>query len=116
MQRNLVIMIMLVLALTFPLLTACPKNGKSFQDMAPKEKGVWMMSIYNGQYADYQAQATRIDLNEAQKKILREKKEIMTEVYPLILTYVGYAESGIIPSVSLETMIVTNLERLLSMI
>lgn len=84
--------------------------------MSPKEKSVWMLSVYNSQYEDYKIQALRTDLTEAQKEVLREKKDILTRVYPMISIYTGYASSGIIPEKDLETAIVTNLETLLSML
>ena len=107
--------LVLIILLIMPVLTACPKDGKSFKDMSAKEKSIWMMGIYNGQYADYEVQAARTDLDEAQKEVLRNKKKILTEVYPLIGVYSGYADSGIIPAVDLESLIVQNLEQLLSM-
>lgn len=97
--------------------------------MAPEEKATWMLSIYNGQYASYMTttghtksadgdwlKTSDPELDEAQKEVLREKKKILTEVYPMIGTYAGYADSGVIPDADLETLIVQNLERLLGMI
>lgn len=84
--------------------------------MTPKEKSIWMLSVYNSQYEDYKVQAIRTDLTEAQKEILRKKKEILTKVYPMISIYTGYASNGVIPEKELETTIVSNLETLLSMI
>lgn len=72
-----------------------------------------MLSIYNAQYDDYLIQAKRTDLTEEEKKILRQKKEIMTEVYPAINLYAGYADSGALPDSDLETLIVSKLNQLL---
>lgn len=81
--------------------------------MTPKEKATWMLSIYNAQYDDYLVQAARTDLTEEEKKILRSKKEIMTEVYPAIELYAGYANSGVLPGDELETLIISRLNQLL---
>jgi hypothetical protein len=75
-----------------------------------------MLSVYNSQYEDYKVQAIRTDLTEAQKEVLREKKAILTRVYPMINVYVGYADNGVIPEKDLETSIVSNLETLLSLL
>lgn len=74
-----------------------------------------MMSMYNAQYDDYQLTAAIPDLSEDQKEILRTKKEIITEVYPMIQIYISYAESGTIPSVETETLIIQQLNRLLTL-
>ena len=95
---------------------SCAHGIKTLDEMNPKEKAVWMLSVYNAQYEDYKFQTARVDLNEDRKAVLRVKKQILTEVYPLISVYSGYAGSGIIPAVDLETAIITNLERLLYMI
>ena len=84
--------------------------------MSPKEKSVWMLSVYNSQYEDYKVQAIRTDLTEAQKEVLREKKAILTRVYPMISVYTGYASNEVIPEKDLEMTIVSNLETLLSML
>jgi hypothetical protein len=84
--------------------------------MSPKEKSIWMLSVYNSQYEDYKMQAIRTDLTEAQKEVLREKKDILTRVYPMISIYTGYAGTGIIPEKELEMTIISNLETLLSML
>lgn len=112
---KLLVVVMMVLLL-FLVLPSCTKHSKAFQDMTSKEKATWMLSVYNAQYDDYKFQAARLDLDEVQKKLLRSKKEVFTEVYPLIMTYTGYVDSGVIPVPELETMIVTNLERLLGML
>lgn len=84
--------------------------------MEPKERVTWMLSIYNAQYEDYKTQAARTDLTEAQKEILREKKKVLTKVYPLIETYAEYVNVGTVPSQELETLIVSNLETLLKLL
>ena len=83
--------------------------------MTPKEKAVWMMDLYNGQFNDYKIQAAKPDLTEEQKVILRKKKEILTEVYPLIKLYVGYADSGVLPPADTEAVIMRLTNELLSL-
>jgi hypothetical protein len=75
-------------------------NGVSFSQMSAKEKATYMLSVYNSQYADYMiVTGYTLDMNgnwektsfpsltEEQKAILRNKKEIMIKVYPLIRIY-----------------------------
>jgi len=111
---NKIRMVAILLSLMF--VVSCAGNIKTLNDMNPTEKAVWMLSVYNAQYEDYKFQAARVDLDEERKAVLRIKKQILTEVYPLISVYSGYAGSGIIPAVDLETAIIKNLERLLYMI
>ena len=102
--------------LSLMFVVSCAHNVKTMAEMNPMEKATWMLSVYNAQYEDYKFQAARVDLDEERKAVLRIKKQILTEVYPLISVYAGYASSGIIPAIDLETAIITNLERLLYMI
>jgi len=105
--------IAILLSLMFVM--SCAHGGKSFTEMTPVEKATWMLSVYNAQYADYQFQSARTDLDEERKEVLRTKKKILSEVYPMISVYSGYAGSGVIPAVDLENAIIVNLERLLYM-
>ena len=94
--------------------------------MTPKERSVWMMSIYSSQFRDYMittgftkdaenkwVRTSEPELTSEQKDILRDKKKLLTEVYPAIKMYTGYAESGVLPDVELETMIVSKLNQLM---
>lgn len=83
--------------------------------MSPQEKAVWMMSIYNAQYDDYLLQAAREDLTEDEKEILREKKRILVKIEEPIELYVGYADSGVLPAATLETLIMQNINLLLTL-
>lgn len=108
-------------------MTACPMSQtKSYQEMTPKERGTWMLSMYNSQYEDYMMttgytknfqgeweKTSSPELTESQKEVLRDKKKLLTEVYPAIKVYVGYAESGVIPDADLETMIVSKINQLI---
>ena len=112
-MRRLQVSLVLVVAVLF--LIGCPQGMKSLDEMTPQEKAVWMLSVYNAQYDDYLFQVDKPDLTEDDKKILREKKEILKEVYPLIELYTGYVDSGVIPTLETETLIMQNIDRLLSM-
>lgn len=68
--------------------------------MTPKKQLVMMYGTYNAQYSQYMTatgyvmdeqgvwvKTTNPVLSEDQKKILRKKKEILTQMYPLIKVY-----------------------------
>ena len=60
-----------------------------------KEKGIIMLGSYRFQYEDYMRQAQRRDLTEPERDVLRIKKSIMTQVYPLIALYKQYVDEGV---------------------
>lgn len=106
--------VVLVIAIVF--LIGCPQQGlKPLNEMSPQEKATWMLSIYSAQYDDYKLQVVKPDLTDDQKNILREKKKILLEVDPLIDQYTGYVDTGILPTMEIETLIINNLDRLLSL-
>ena len=63
-------------------------------DLSPKEKGIIMLSAYRFEYEDYTKQAARRDLTEPEKEVLRVKKSILVQVYPLINLYKQYVDEG----------------------
>jgi len=113
-MRKLQVSLALVIVAVF--LMGCSTNGiKSLDEMTPQEKGTWMLSLYNDQYDDYLRQVSRVDLSDGEKDILREKKNILLEVYPLIELYTEYVDSGVLPPTETETLIMQNIDRLLSL-
>lgn len=99
----------------FALISCGPQNLKPISEMTPKEKATFFMSVYNKQADDYRATVAKPDLTEAQKTILRDKKEVMTEVYPMIELYVGYVDAGALPDQATERLIIGYLDRLVAM-
>lgn len=55
--------------------------------LTPKQKATFFMGIYNRQYDDYKMQAANPSLDDAQKKVLQQKKKVLIQIYPLIQTY-----------------------------
>lgn len=137
-RTNLSVLV-LVLAVVF-LLAGCPDtNIKTPDEMTPKEKAAFFLSMYNKQFDGYletvidpglppaeraslkesvkngevlPAEKFNPNLTDEQWDILETKKEIMTEVYPLISLYTSYAESGSVPSAETEQQIIGLLDRL----
>ncbi len=74
--------------------------------MTPKELATWALGVYNAQYDNYAKLSVRTDLTEDYKKMLRKKKALMIEIWPLLRLYVGYVDSGMVPTQELETQII----------
>jgi hypothetical protein len=109
---GLLVMLLAVAFMSIALI-GCPTNNiKTFDEMSAKEKATFMMSMYNKQYSNYQTQAAKPELTEAEREILRKKKKILSEVYPLIELYMSYVDSGAVPSTETEQKIINYLDQL----
>lgn len=86
---------------------------KPWSERTPKEKAIWMDGIYNVQYDEYQVRAARADLLEDERKVMRVKKQIFIEIWPLLKSYSKYAEAGVVSPVELEMHIINLLNRLI---
>jgi len=120
----------LVLVLAFMLAScAAQKGGKSLSEMSDKEKSVIMMDIYNQQFTDYMTKTgyTKIgdkwektgeiiDFTEDQKDIMRKKKEILTNVYPLITLYDSYVANNRQIDLATEQQIFALLDELVKLV
>ena len=82
--------------------------------MGPKEFAVYINQAYVSSYDDYLMQVQRQDLSEAQKDVLRKKKQVLTEVWPQIRLYNRYINTGVLPEQELKDTIIKLLEKLLN--
>ena len=89
---------------------------KSIEEMTPKERATFFMGIYNAQARDYKAQVKRANLTNEQKEVLRQKKKIMSQVWPMINTYNAYVDSGAVPTKAVEDQIITLINDLTSLV
>lgn len=111
-KRNLMIVVFLCLAVMLAISFSCiPQAGKGqgikpLSEMTPKEKATWMMSVYSAQAEDYKRMVKRSDLTNAQKAILRNKKDVAKRVWPLINTYRTYVNAGAVPTREVEDEII----------
>lgn len=108
--------IALAIILVLFLVACAGQDVKPVSEMTPKEKATWMLSMYNKQYDDYLVVAAKPDLTEAQKEVLRKKKKIMQEVYPLIELYSSYVEAGSVPTKETEAQIINYLNELATLV
>jgi hypothetical protein len=110
------IILFVVLLFALGACVSAEKGGKSLSEMTPKEKATWFMGIYNSQARDYKAMVARKDLTNEQKDILRKKKSIMTEVWPLINTYIAYVDTGAVVTKTVEDEIIGLVNDLTSLV
>jgi hypothetical protein len=87
---------------------------KPWSEQTPQDRLVWMMGIYNSVDADYRSMASMTNLTDAQKKVLQAKKQIMTQVYPLIDSYRIMVNQGGTPDPTTEQAILTLLNQLVA--
>lgn len=112
-QKGFIKLPLLVSIFALLLFFGCTMDGlKPVSQMTPKEKLAWMLSFYNAQDANYKALASTPTLTDGQKEILRKKKAVMVEVYPLIELYSSYVMAGAAPTAALEENIINYLDRL----
>lgn len=89
------VMVLVVSVIILGMVSGCAMlGGKSFTSMSPKEKATFFMGTYNRQYADYKVQVAMPNLTVDQKKVLTIRKQVLTQVYPLISTYDLAVASG----------------------
>lgn len=79
--------------------------SKGWSNMTPQERSIMFLHAYNSQYRDYLEMADMTDLTEVQKTIMRAKKSVLKEVYPLIGVYIEVVEAGGVVSQDLENQI-----------
>ena len=97
-----------LLAFTF----SCTPMVKPFADWSPKQKAVYFMKVYNAQYNDTMLMANMANATEAQKKVVRAKKEVLSRIYPLMIVYVGTVNTGGVPSSGAETQLLALINEL----
>ena len=105
-RKNNLFVVLIILIFLVGCMTLNVNKPKSISEMTPKERGAWFLGIYNSQDKDYRNMVGRLDLTNDQKKVLRNKKTIMTKVYPIIKTYNTYIDSGAVPTKEIEDQIV----------
>ena len=80
--------------------------GCAHQELTSKHTALWMNKTYNVEYSEYLSHFTvedngyvlRPGTTEKQIEILKKKKTILTEVYPLIRIYTQYELDGYVPA------------------
>lgn len=107
------------MAIAMVAMQGCPgvmgKDVKSYAEMSPVERATYVTSIYNDQYALYLREAQIPDLTEEKKKTLRNKKNLMMQLYPYIGTYNNFAEQGVFAPADVEIALMKIMDKLLGL-
>ena len=119
------IVLVIVLVIVLASCAVVPPGVKTVDQMNPQEKAVWMMGVYNSQYADYMSvngfalnaegsweEVREVNLTDEQKEVLRKKRQMLTDAYPLITTYEALVASGKVPDREAEQQIVDLLNQM----
>ena len=111
--------IMMILALAIFAAYACTgcagQQVKSFTEMTSQERATFFMKLYNAQYDDYIFWQDQV-LTDEQRKVMREKKKVLTQVYPLIMTYNMLVDCGGQPEPEQAEAIMTLINKLLELL
>lgn len=111
-----VVVILAMLSVTAWGLSGCAAvGGKSYKDMTPKDRAIYIMSVYNDQYELYLREAKIPDLTEEKKIIMREKKSLLQQMYPYIGLYAEYAEKGQFAPPDVEMAVMSIMDKLLGL-
>ena len=101
-----------IIGLTALLLVVGCASVQTASQLDPVGKATLYLKIYNAQAEDYKMLAAKTTLSEDEKKILRGKHALLTEVYPLLELYSGYATTGQVLPEHLEPAILNRLNML----
>lgn len=95
------------------VLAGCASVGvKPWTERSPQEKSSYFMAIYNREFDDTMAMAKNPAITEAQKDVVRVKKNVLKKLWPAIKAYDEIVVQGKIPSVFDEQNILDMINRL----
>ena len=101
------------LVLVAAFVVGCASIGvKPWGDRSPQEKASYFMAIYNKQFNDTVRLAQTPNITEAQKAVIRKKKEILGKLYPAISFYDSVVARGEVPAIVDEQAILDLINRL----
>lgn len=85
-----------------------------FQNMEPRQKALWFMSTYNGEYVELMQQARYYNqLPPELQKVLRYKKYLLSQAFHLINEYLQALDVEQEPPVELEDRITDLLNKIM---
>ena len=102
-----------ILVLMVMFLCSCASLGmKPWGERSPKEKALAILEAYNAEFTNTMNMALKPDLTEGQKQMVRNKKALLIQVYPLIQLYLATVEAGGIPTIKDEQTILNLIDQL----
>lgn len=124
-SKNSIAFMVVAIFWLFLFISGFNLQGCSQKQVIPEQQVISMMDIYNAQFTDYMymtgyvknpdgkwEKITEVYLTDDQKKLLKIKKEILTEVYPLIKAYDAVVKSGGVVDPAAEAEIMRLLTKL----
>lgn len=81
-------------------------------DMSATDLSIWANRVYVMEYDSYVSRVTQGVPGEIERGVLQQKRAILTELYPLLMMYNTYLESGAIPEQALTDAIINLVYRL----
>jgi hypothetical protein len=82
--KSLVVVLLALILVSCAALQSIGIMVKPYSEMSPKEKMALIYKTYNKQYEDYKVQASKTNLSENERVVLRMRKDILIKVYPVI--------------------------------
>ena len=92
-----------------------PTESKTFATMTPKEKVTFFMVNYNRIYDNTMTMATNPNATPGQKDIVKKKKAVLAQVWPLIKYYDWQVSQGQIPPPTAEQEILNLIDQLMTL-
>ena len=89
--------------------------GCAANQLTKEKVGLAFMDQYIYQYKDYQIQSARTDLTEGQKEVLRTKKSILIQVWPMLKLYNAYILNEQVPPADMDVQIGELISKLIAL-
>ena len=87
---------------------SCQQQIKTPDQMTPKERGVFVLTLYNNAYANYNTQfaATPQPMSASAKEYFQGYKKVMETSWPVISAYSSIVQIGATPTPAQEQEII----------
>lgn len=109
----------IILLITLALVTGCAgQQIKTPDQMTPKERGAFVLTLYNNAFANYNAQfaATPQPMSPDMKNYFQGYKKVMETAWPVISGYTAIVGVGGVPSAEQEQQIINLIYQLQAML
>lgn len=90
---------------TVLLLASC-STLQSPDDMSPTDVAIWANRTYVMEYDTYVHEINKGNLTPLKVEALRKKRQILTDLYPYLMTLNTYIESGTVPEQEITEIVI----------
>ncbi len=108
MKRQYYIGITLIAMVVMMLSSCASLQGRTQQPLTAKQQATIWLGIYNAQYDDTLSIMSNPSSTAAQLKIARQKKAVLTDIWPLLKVYITVIDRGGVPTTA-DTVQLTGL-------